>query len=179
MSRGRIHRIPLRLLLALALGLGLAACGGDPDPEQAADDLAAMRSAVDSELRDMAGALTAEGFAVERAVGRVEDEGMSTYRAQDYRASAVLVGEGDEATQVEAAAATLEGAGWTRKADGLDTGEANSWVQLERDDFRTTIGWAKFGPRRLALGLDQAGAVEVATDTPVVDRDNSEEIPLD
>lgn len=131
------------------------------------------------ELRDMAGALTAAGFTVERAEGHVEDEGMSTYRARDYRASAVLVGEGAEADQVEEAAAALEEAGWSRTAEGLETGEPNPWVQMERDDFRTTVGWQKVGPRELVLSLDQAGEVEVSKDTPPVDRDNSEDIPLD
>ena len=87
--------LPLRLLLALALAVGLGSCG-DPDPEQAADDLASMKQAVNAELRDMAAAITGTGLAVERAQGRVESEGMSTYRAEDYKASAVVVGEGAE-----------------------------------------------------------------------------------
>ncbi len=172
----RTGLLPLRLLLALALAMGLGSCG-DPDPEQAADDLASMKSAVNTELRDMAAALTGEGLAVERATGRVESEGMSTYRAEDYRATAVVLGDGAEGEQVDRAATALEGAGWTRKAEGLDSTEP--WVQLERDDFRTTIGWTKVGERELVLSLDQEGEVEVPKDTEPVDRDNSEEIPLD
>lgn len=167
----------LRFLLVLALALGLAACGDEPDPEQAADDLSSMKTAVNTELRDMASALTGSGFTVERATGRVESEGMSTYRAEDYRASAVVVGEGAEGDQVDQAATALEEAGWTRTSDGLDSSEP--WAQLERDDFRTTIAWTKVGERELVLSLDQEGEVEVPTDTEPVDRDNSEEIPLD
>lgn len=171
-------RIPLRLLLALALALGLAACGGgDPDPEQAADDLASMKSAVNAELRDMASALGEGGLTVERAVGRVESEGMSTYRAEDYRASAVVVGEGSEGDQVEQARAALEEAGWTQVSGDPDASEP--YVQLEREGFRTTIAWAKVGERELVLSLDQEGEVEVPTDTEPVDRDNSEDIPLE
>ena len=59
---------------------------------------------------------------------------------------------------------------------GLDASEP--WVQLERDDFRTTIGWSKVGERELLLTLDQEGEVEVPKDTEPVDRDNSEDIPL-
>lgn len=169
-------RMPLRLLLALALALGLASCGG-PDRAQSADDLAAMKAAVNDELRDMASALTGSGLGVERATGRVESEGMSTYRAEDYRASAVVVGEGAEADQVDRAATALEDAGWERTSDGLDASEP--WVQLARDSFRTTIGWTKVGERELVLSLDQEGEVEVPTDTPPVDRDNSEDIALD
>ncbi|RYB94615.1 hypothetical protein EUA93_09830 [Nocardioides oleivorans] len=172
-------RLPLRLLLVLTLGLALAACGGGPSADESADALESMRSSVDDELRAMAGALTSSGLAVEQATGRVDEKGMSTRRAQDYLARAVLVGSGDEAGQVEQAAAALEDAGWTRKAAGLDAGEANPWVQLERDDFRTTIGWTKVGTRELALSLDRAGDVEVPDDAPVVDRDNAVEIPLD
>lgn len=172
-------RLPLRLLLVLTLGLALTACGGGPSSEESADALASMKGSVDDELRAMAGVLDASGLSVEQATGRVDDKGMSTRRAQDYLARAVLVGSGDEVGQVEQAATALEDAGWTRKAAGLDAGEANPWVQLERDDFRTTIGWTKVGPRELALSLDQAGDVEVPDDTPVVDRDNSEDIPLD
>lgn len=168
--------VPLRLLLALALAVGLGSCG-DPDPEQAADDLAAMKQAVNAELRDMAGALTGAGLAVERAKGRVESEGMSTYRAEDYKASAVVVGEGAEGDQVDQAATALEEAGWTRTSDGLDASEP--WAQLERDDFRATIGWAKVGERELVLTLDQAGEVEVPTDSEPVERDSHEDIPLD
>lgn len=178
---GRMKLLPLRLVLvpALALGLvlGLGSCGDDPDPEQAAEDLAAMRSAVDAELRDMASALTGSGLTLERATGRVESEGMSTYRAQDYKASAVVVGKGAEGDQVDQAAAALEGAGWTRTAGDVDASEP--WVQLERDDFRTTIRWAKVGERELVLSLDQEGEVEVPKDSEPVDRDNSREIPLD
>ena len=168
--------LPLRLLLALALAVGLGSCG-DPDPEQAADDLASMKQAVNAELRDMAAALTGTGLAVERAQGRVESEGMSTYRAEDYKASAVVVGEGAEGEQVDQAAAALEEAGWSRTSDGLDASEP--WAQLERDDFRTTIGWTKVGERELVLTLDQDGEVEVPTDAEPVQRDNSEDIPLD
>ena len=172
--------LPLRLLLAVVLGLGLVfglgSCG-EPDPEQAADDLAAMKSAVNAELRDMASAIREGGLTVERATGHVESEGMSTYRAEDYKASAVVVGDGAEGDQVDKAASALEGAGWTRKAEDLAASEP--YVQLERDDFRTTIGWTKVGDRELVLTLDQAGEVEVPTDTEPVDRDNSEEIPLD
>ncbi len=175
MTRARLHRIPLRLLLALTLALGLAACG-DRDPADSADDLAAMKAAVNAELRDMASALTGSGLAVERATGRVESEGMSTYRAEDYRASAVVVGEGPEGDQVDRAATALEEAGWSRTSDGLDA--SAPWAQLERDDFRTTIGWTKVGERELVLTLDQEGEVEVPTDTPPVDRDNSEDIAL-
>lgn len=178
---GRMKLLPLRLVLvpALALGLafGLGSCGDDPDPEQAAEDLNAMRSAVQGELRDMASALTGGGLTVERATGRVESEGMSTYRAEDYKASAVVVGEGAEGDQVAQATAALEGAGWTRTAGDVDASEP--WVQLERDDFRTTIGWTKVGDRELVLSLDQEGEVEVPKDSEPVDRDNSEEIPLD
>lgn len=177
---GRMKLLSLRVLLALVLSLGLAfglgSCG-DPDPEQAADDLAAMRSAVDAELRDMASALTDGGLAVERATGRVESNGMSTYRAQDYKASAVVVGEGAEGDQVEQAATALEGAGWTRRSEDLAASEP--WVQLERDDFRTTISWTKVGDRELVLSLDRAGEVEVPEDAEPVDRDNSVDIPLD
>ena len=176
---GRMTRPPLRLLLVLTLALGLAACGGGPDAGQASDDLAAMRTSVNDELKAMAGVLGASGLAVEQATGRIDDKGMSTRRAQDYLARAVLVGEGDEAAQVDQAATALEDAGWSRTAAGLEAGEANPWVQLERDDFRTTIGWTKVGPRELALSLDRAGDVEVPDDTPVVDRDNSEPMPLD
>jgi len=102
---------------------------------------------------------------------------MSTYRAEDYKASAVVVGEGAEGEQVDRAAAALEGAGWTRKAGDADASEP--WVQLERDDFRTTIGWTKVGDRELVLSLDQEGEVEVPKDSEPVDRDNSREIPLD
>jgi hypothetical protein len=168
--------LPFRLLLALALALGLGACGGDPDPEQAADDLAAMKSAVNSELKDMASVLTEGGLTVERATGHVASEGMSTYRAEDYTASAVVVGEGAEGEQVDRAATALEEAGWSRKSEDLDASEP--WVQLERDDFRTTIGWTKVGDRELVLTLDQKGEVEVPEDTEPVDRDNSEDIPL-
>ncbi|MBC2931628.1 hypothetical protein [Nocardioides sp. zg-1228] len=168
--------LPLRLLLALTLAVGLGSCG-DPDPEQAADDLASMKSAVDSEVRDMAGVLSDSGLSLERAKGRVESEGMSTYRAEDYKASAVVVGEGAEGEQVDRAATALEEAGWTRTADGLDASEP--WAQLERDDFRTTIGWTKVGERELVLSLDQEGEVEVPSDTDPVERDNSVDIPLD
>lgn len=177
MTRARLHRLPLRLLLVLTLALGLAACGGEPDPEQAADELAAMKSAVNAELRDMASALTGGGLGVERARGHVTSEGMSTYRAEDYRASALVVGEGAEGDQVDQAATVLEGAGWTRTSDGLDASEP--YAQLEREGFRTTIGWTKVGERELVLTLDQEGEVEVPTDTAPVDRDNSEDIPLD
>ena len=61
--------------------------------------------------------------------------------------------------------------------DGLDASEP--WAQLERDDFRTTIGWTKVGERELVLTLDQEGEVEVPKDSEPVDRDNSEDIPLD
>jgi hypothetical protein len=172
----RMRLLPLRLLLALALAVGLGSCG-DPDPEQAADDLASMKQAVNAELRDMAAALTGTGLAVERAQGRVQSEGMSTYRAEDYKASAVVVGEGAEGEQVDQAAAALEEAGWSRTSDGLDASEP--WAQLERDDFRTTIGWTKVGERELVLTLDQEGEVEVPKDAEPVDRDNSEDIPLD
>jgi ABC-type glycerol-3-phosphate transport system substrate-binding protein len=175
---GAMTRLPLRLLLVVTLGLGLAACGGSSS-DQSADDLAAMKSSVNSELRVMARALTAAGVEVSQATGRVDDKGMSTRRAQDYLARAVLEGSGDEGDQVAQAAGALEEAGWTRTAAGLDAGEANPWVQLERDDFRTTIGWTKVGTRELALSLDRAGDVEVPDDTPVVERDNSEDIPLD
>ena len=171
-----VRLLSLRLLLALVLVAGPGACG-DPDPEQAADDLASMKGAVDAELRDLAGVLTGSGLAVERAQGRVESEGMSTYRAEDYKASAVVVGEGAEGDQVEQAAAALEEAGWTRTSDGLDASEP--WAQLERDDFRTTIGWTKVGERELVLTLDQEGEVEVPKDSEPVERDNSEDIPLD
>lgn len=178
---GRMKLLPLRLLMALVLGLGLVfglgSCGGDPDPEQASEDLAAMKSAVNAELRDMASALTDSGLTVERATGRVESEGMSTYRAEDYKAAAVVVGEGAEGDQVDQAAAALEGAGWTRKAG--DSAASEPWVQLEHDDFRTTIAWTKVGERELVLSLDQAGEVEVPKDSEPVDRDNSEDIPLD
>ena len=135
------------------------------------------KAAVNAELRDMADTLIAAGLTVERASGHVESKGMSTYAAEDYSASAVLVGDGEEADEVEKAAAALEQSGWSRTADGLD-GPA-PWVQLERDDFSTTISWTKVGPRELVLKLDKAGEVEVPKDTPVVDRDNSEDIPLD
>jgi hypothetical protein len=174
---GGMTTLPLRLLLALALAVGLGSCGGDPDPEQAADDLAAMKQAVNAELRDMAGALTGGGLTVERAEGRVESEGMSTYRAEDYKASAVVVGEGGEGDQVDRAATALEDAGWTRTSAGLDASEP--WVQLERDDFRTTIGWTKVGDRELVLTLDQDGEVEVPKDSEPVERDDAEDIPLD
>ena len=72
---------------------------------------------------------------------------MSTYRAEDYKASAVVVGEGAEGEQVDQAATALEEAGWTRTSDGLDASEP--WAQLERDDFRTTVGWTKVGEREL------------------------------
>lgn len=166
----------LPLLLPLALAAVLASCG-DPDPEQAADDLAAMKSSVNAELRDMAAAITGGGLVVERATGRVESQGMSTYRAEDYRASAVVVGEGGEADQVDRVAAALEGAGWSRTAEDLAASEP--WAQLERDDFRTTIAWTKVGERDLVLTLDQAGEVEVPEDTEPVDRDSSEDIPLE
>ena len=170
-------RRPLvQLLLLLALTTGLAACG-EPDPEQAAEDLASMKSAVNAELRDMAGALDAAGVAVERATGHVESGGMSTYASEDYSASALLVAEGEEAAQVETAASALERRGWSRSAEGLDA--PDPWVQLERDDFRATISWTKHGERQLWLSLDQAGEIEVPTDAPVVDRDNSEDIALD
>ncbi len=172
----RTGLLPLRLLLALTLAVGLGSCG-DPDPEQAAEDLASMKSAVNAELRDMAAALAGDGLRVEGATGRVESEGMSTYRAEDYRATARVLGEGAEEEQVDRAATVLEGAGWTRKADGLDA--SDPWVQLERDDFRTTIGWTKVGDRELLLSLDQEGEVEVPKDAEPVDRDNSEAIPLD
>lgn len=172
---GRMTLLPLRLVLTLALAVGLGSCG-DPDPEQAAEDLASMKSAVNAELRDMAAALGDGGLTVERATGHVESEGMSTYRAEDYKATAVVVGEGAEGDQVDLAATALEEAGWTRTADGLDASEP--WVQLERDDFRTTIGWSKVGERELLLTLDQEGEVEVPKDTEPVDRDNSEDIPL-
>ncbi|NPC41187.1 hypothetical protein [Nocardioides sp. zg-1230] len=170
----------MRLLLALAISVvltaGIGSCG-EPDSEQAAADLAAMKDDVDAELRDMAGALTGGGLSVERAQGRVESEGMSTYRAEDYRASAVVVGEGAEGEQVDRAAAALEDAGWTRTSDGLDA--SDPWAQLERDDFRTTIGWTKLGERELVLTLDQEGEVEVPTDSEPVERDISEDISLD
>ena len=102
---------------------------------------------------------------------------MSTYRAEDYKASAVVVGQGDEGEQVERVASALEGAGWTRTSDGIDSSEP--WAQLERDEFRTTVGWTKVGERELVLTLDQEGEVEVPTDTEPVERDNSEDIPLD
>ena len=171
-----MRHLPLRLLLALALAVGLGSCG-DPDPEQAADDLASMKQAVNAELSDMAAAISGTGLAVERAQGRVESEGMSTYRAEDYRATAVVVGEGAEGDQVDRAAAALEKAGWTRKADDLSASQP--WAQLERDDFRTTISWSQAGERELLLTLDQAGEVEVSKDAEPVDRDNSEDIPLD
>ena len=176
MTRRATPQPALRLLLVLTLALGLAACG-DPDPEQAAEDLESMKSAVNAELRDMAGILTAEGVAVERAAGHVESGGMSTYASQDYRASAILDAGGEEPDQVQQAAAALEQAGWERTSEGLDA--QDPWVQLEREDFRTTISWTKHGTRELVLELDQAGEVEVPTDAPVVDRDNSEDIPLD
>ena len=116
------------------------------------------------------------GLTVERATGHVESEGMSTYRAEDYKATAVVVGEGAEGDQVDLAATALEEAGWERTAEGLDASEP--WAQLERDDFRTTIGWTKVGERELLLTLDQEGEVEVPKDTEPVDRDNSEDIPL-
>lgn len=145
----------MRLLLALAISVvltaGIGSCG-EPDSEQAAAVLASMKDDVDAELRDMAGALTGGGLSVERAQGRVESEGMSTYRAEDYRASAVVVGEGAEGEQVDRAAAALEDAGWTRTSDGLDA--SDPWAQLERDDFRTTIGWTELGERELVLTLD-------------------------
>jgi hypothetical protein len=125
----------------------------------------------------MAAALTGTGLTVERAQGRVQSEGMSTYRAEDYKASAVVVGEGAEGEQVDQAAAALEEAGWSRTSDGLDASEP--WAQLERDDFRTTIGWTKVGERELVLTLDQEGEVEVPKDAEPVDRDNAEDIPLD
>ncbi|GAA1916286.1 hypothetical protein [Nocardioides hwasunensis] len=167
---------PLRLLLGLALVLGLGACG-DPDPAQAADELAEMKSEVNAELRDMAAVLTGAGLAVERAQGRVESEGMSTYRGQDYKASAIVVGEGDEGDVVDRALTALEDAGWTRKSVDLDASEP--FAQLERDDFRATVGWTKVGDRELVLELDQKGSVEFPKDTSPVDRDNSEDIPLD
>jgi hypothetical protein len=169
--------LPTRLLLVLALALGLGACGGDPDPEQAADDLASMKSAVNAELREMAAVLAEGGLTVERATGRVESEGMSTYRAEDYKASAVIVGEGAEADLVDRAATALEEGGWSRKAEDLSG--PRPWAQLERDDFRTTIGWTKVGDRELVLDLDQAGEVEVPEDAEPVDRDKSEDIPLE
>jgi hypothetical protein len=53
---GGMRLLPLRMLLAIALALGLAmglgSCG-DPDPEQAADDLASMKQAVNAELREL------------------------------------------------------------------------------------------------------------------------------
>lgn len=170
----RTDRLP-RLLPALALAVGLGACGG-PDPEQAADDLASMKQAVDAELRDVAATLTGGGLAVERAQGRVESGGMSTYRSQDYRASAVVVGQGDEGELVDRAATVLEQAGWTRTSDDLDA--AQPWAQLEHDDFRTTISWTRLGERELVLTLDQEGEVEVPDDTDPVDRDDAEDIPL-
>lgn len=169
--------LPLRLLLALALAVGLGSCGGDPDPEQASDELASMKSTVNAELRAMAAAITGSGLAVERATGRVESKGMSTYRAEDYKASAVVVGEGAEGDQVDRAATALEEAGWTRTADDLQA--SAPWAQLERDDFRTTLSWSKVGDRELVLSLDLEGEVEVPDDTEPVDRDNSEDIPLD
>ena len=168
--------LPFRFLLALTLAVGLGS-SGDPGPEQSADDLASMKQAVNAELRAMADALSGSGLAVERAKGRVESEGMSTYRAEDYKASAVVVGQGDEGEQVERVASALEGAGWTRTSDGIDSSEP--WAQLERDEFRTTVGWTKVGERELVLTLDQEGEVEVPTDTEPVERDNSEDIPLD
>ncbi|GAA5108020.1 hypothetical protein GCM10023339_06590 [Alloalcanivorax gelatiniphagus] len=165
-----------RLLLLLVLGTSLGACG-EPDPEEAAEELAAMKADVDAELRDMAAVLGDGGLGVERAAGHVESEGMSTYRAEDYSATAVVVGEGDEAEQVDRAATALEEAGWTRGSDGLDHSEP--YVQLERDDFRTTIGWTRVGERELVLTLDHADDVEVPMDTDPVERDNSEDIPLD
>lgn len=168
--------LPLRLALVLVLAAGLGACGS-PDPEQAAEELATMKTAVNDELRAMARVLESEGVAVERATGHVESGGMSTYASEDYSAAAYLTGEGGEADQVEQAAAALEGAGWSRTSEGLDAPEP--WVQLEREDFRTTISWSKVAPRELVLNLDQKGEVEVPTDAPVVDRDNSEDIPLD
>ena len=172
----RVKLILLRLLLGLVLAVALGSCG-DPDPEQAADDLASMRSAVNAELRDMAAALDAGGLSVERATGRVESEGMSTYRAEDYTASAVVVGQGAEGDQVDRAATALEAAGWTRTSEDLAASEP--YAQLERDDFRTTVAWTKVGERELVLSLDQAGEVEVPKDAEPVDRDSSEEIPLD
>jgi hypothetical protein len=166
----------LRLLLVLFLGAALTGCG-EPDPGQAAEELASTRSAVNAELRDMAAALGDGGLGVERATGRVESEGMSTHRAEDYTATAVVVGEGDEADQVDQAATALEEAGWSRTSDGLDSSEP--WAQLERDDFRTTIGWTEVGERELVLTLDQEGEVEVPKDSEPVDRDNAEDIPLD
>ena len=167
---------PLRALIALTLALTLAACG-DPDPQQASDDLASMKSSVNAELRDMASALSAGGLTLGRATGRVESEGMSTYRAEDYRASVVVLGEGAEGDQVDQAATALEGAGWTRRS--ADLGASEPYAQLERDEFRTTIGWSKVGERELVLTLDQEGEVEVPKDTDPVDRDNSEDIALD
>ncbi|MCP3420943.1 hypothetical protein [Nocardioides pinisoli] len=171
----RVDRLP-RLLPALALTLGLGSCG-DPDPEQAAEELAARKQAVTAELRDMATTLTGEGLAVERAQGRVESGGMSTYRSEDYLVSAVVVGEGDEDELVDRTATALEEAGWTRTSDGLDADQP--WAQLERDDFRTTISWTRHGERELVLSLDQDGEVEVPEDTDPVDRDDAEDIPLD
>lgn len=136
-----------------------------------------MRSAVNAELRDVAAVLGDGGLGVERATGRVESEGMSTHRAEDYTATAVVVGEGDQSEQVDRAATTLEEAGWSRTSDGL--GASEPWAQLERDDFRATIGWTKAGERELVLTLDQEGEVEVPTDSEPVDRDSSEDIPLD
>ncbi len=166
----------LPLLLTLALALALGACS-QPDAKQAAADLASMKSDVNAELGDMAAAISGSGLSVERARGHVESEGMSTYRAEDYLASAVLVGKGAEGDQVNQATTALEEAGWTLTAGDLDASEP--WAQLERDDFRTTIGWTKVGTRELMLSLDQTGEVEVPNDTEPVDRDNSEDIALD
>lgn len=174
---GAMRTRTLQVVVALVVALAATSCGGDPDPEESAADLSAMRTAVNSELRDMAAALTGAGLTVERGVGRVESEGMSTYRAEDYKATAVVVGSGDEGEQVETAATALEDAGWTRTADDLAASEP--WAQLERDDFRTTIAWSKVGDRELVLSLDQAGEVQVAKDADPVDRDNAEDIPLD
>ena len=162
------------LLAALVLVV-LSACGG-PDPEEAAEELAAMKVSVDAEVRDMADLLAAAGLTVERATGHVERGGMSTYASEDYSAAALLVADGEEADQVDTAATALERAGWERTADGLDA--QDPWAQLEREDFRATIGWTQHGPRELWLELDQAGEVEVPTDAPVVDRDNALDIPL-
>ncbi len=166
----------LLLVLHLGLAAALGACG-DPDPEKAAGELASMKAEVDAELRAMAAVLVDGGLGVERATGHVESEGMPPHLTEDYSASAVVVGEGDEADQVARARSTLEAAGWTLETDGVDHSEP--YVQLERDDFRTTIGWTRLGERELVLTLDQAGDVEVPTDTDPVERGNSEDIPLD
>ena len=162
--------------MMLTLAVGLAACRG-PDPEQARHDLESMKAAVNAELRDMADTLTASGITVERANGGVESGGMGGYASEDYSVSALLVADGEEGDQIEKATAALEQSGWSRTAGDLEAPEP--WVQLQREDFRTTISWTKFGPRELWFSLDQDGEVEVPEDTPIVDRNNSEDIPLD